>query len=107
VSGASFAQENPTDADADEATAPPRVAVLLPLAIAGVYDYAVPPELALIPGDHVVVPLGGREALGVVWGPAAGGVAAAKLKAVRQRLDAPPMPEVQRRFIDWVADNTL
>jgi primosomal protein N' (replication factor Y) (superfamily II helicase) len=84
-----------------------RLAVLLPLPLAGAYDYGVPEGLALAPGDFVRVPLGSREAIGVVWGEATGEVAAHKLKAVGGRLDTPPLPEVERRFIDWVAHYTL
>jgi len=103
VSGASFAQENPAGLDA----APARVGVLLPLALAGVYDYAIPKELSVSPGDYVVVPLGQREEIGVVWGAGKGDIAAGRLKPVLHRFDAPPMPEIQRRFIEWVADYTM
>src|ERR1700688_2102532 len=84
-----------------------RLAVLLPLPLAGAYDYGVPEGLALKAGDFVRVPLGSREAIGVVWGEASGEVALGKLKAVAARLDAPPLPEAERRFIDWVAHYTL
>ena len=84
-----------------------RLAVLLPLPLAGAYDYGVPEGLELAPGDFVQVPLGSREAIGVVWGGATGEVAAHKLKAVGGRLDTPPLPEAERRFIDWVAHYTL
>jgi primosomal protein N' (replication factor Y) len=103
VSGASFVRENPAAAD----ERPARVAVLLPLALAGAYDYAVPAGLALAPGDYVIAPLGKRESIGVVWGAARGDVAPERLKAVAHRFDAPPMPEAQRRFVDWVADYTM
>ena len=46
---------------------PRRVAVLLPYPL-GPYDYSVPSEMELSVGDYVVVPLGPREILGVVWG---------------------------------------
>src|ERR1700757_854009 len=85
---------------------PRRVAVLLPYPL-GPYDYSVPPEMELSVGDYVVVPLGPREILGVVWGEGQGDVAAAKMKPVGGRFDAPPMPEAHRRFIDWVAAYTL
>ena len=44
-----------------------RVRVLLPLPLAGAYDYAVADDLEVAPGDIVQVPLGSRPALGVVW----------------------------------------
>ena len=84
-----------------------RVSVLLPLPLAGAYDYRVAEGMELAPGDFVEVPLGRRRTLGVVWGPGAGSVAASKLKNVSKRLDAPPLPEVLRRFVDWVAAYTL
>src|SRR3546814_17534084 len=80
-----------------------RVRVLLPLPLAEAYDYRVPEGLALGPGDYVRVPLGNRELTGVVWGPATGQVAEAKLKRVIARHDLPPLPEVGRSFVDWVA----
>ena len=103
MSGARFAQENPAAAD----PAPARVGVLLPLALAGTYDYAIPDGLALAPGDYVVVPLRDREEIGVVWGRARGGVAASRVKPVVARLDLPPMPEVHRRFVEWVANYSV
>ncbi len=103
MSGASFAQENPARVD----EAPARVGVLLPLALAGAYDYTIPKDFALTAGDYVVVPLRDREEVGVVWGAPRGGVASARVKPVAARLDLPPMPEVHRRFIEWVASYTV
>lgn len=84
-----------------------RVAVLLPLPLAGAYDYAVPEETVLTAGDFVQVPLGPRQMIGVVWGRGQGDVAAEKLRAVTQRLDIAPLPAASRAFIDWVANYTL
>src|SRR5215472_16214306 len=86
---------------------PTRVGVLLPLPLAGVYDYATSHDLSLKPGDFVRAPLGPRNVLGVVWGEGLGDVAAAKLKTVAERLDAPPFREAMRRLVDWVAQYTL
>ena len=83
---------------------PDSLAILLPLPLAGSYDYL---GENLAPGDFVVVPLGKRETIGVVWGPGTGEVAENKLKAVIAKLDAPPLPEITRRFIDRVAAYTL
>ena len=87
-----------------------RVKVLLPLPLDGAYDYGAPPELPVEAGDFVLVPLGRREEIGVVWGegdrgPAA--IAESRLKDVQHRFDLPPLPEVARRFVDWVAHYTL
>lgn len=84
-----------------------RVAVLLPLPLREAYDYRVPDGMALAPGDYVEVPLGPRRVIGVVWGPGAGVVDGGRLKPVVRRFDVPPMPDVQRRFIDWVAAYTM
>ena len=84
-----------------------RVAVLLPLPLPEAYDYKVPAQLELGEGDYVEVPLGPRHLLGVVWGPGSGEVSETKLRPVAQRFDIPPMPEIHRRFIDWVAAYTM
>ncbi|HYM01887.1 MAG TPA: DEAD/DEAH box helicase family protein, partial [Stellaceae bacterium] len=83
------------------------MSVLLPLPLAGAYDYAAPPHLSLDAGDFVVVPLGPRQVVGVVWGPSTGDVAAAKVKSVVEKLPAVPLTEELRRFVDWVASYTL
>lgn len=92
---------------ASSSAAARRISVLLPLPLAGPYDYRLPPELAAAPGDFVVVPLGGRRRIGVVWGEAAGGIDETRLKEVATRLDAPPLPEASRAFVDWVARYTM
>ena len=63
-----------------------QVSVLLPLPLSGAYDYRIPPEWNLSPGDFVIAPLGNRKLAGVVWGAASGEVAATKLKHLAQRL---------------------
>ena len=68
-----------------------RVSVLLPLPLAGAYDYRTLNGIALAPGDFVRVPLGRRSVTGVVWGKDSGEVAEAKLKPVAERLPAPPL----------------
>jgi len=91
-----------------------RAKVLLPLPLAGAYDYRVPAELPVRAGDFVLVPLGRRHEIGVVWDRAvtdedddAGGVPEARLRQIEHRFDLPPLPEVARRFVDWVAHYTL
>jgi primosomal protein N' (replication factor Y) len=60
------------------------------------------------PGDFVVVPLGGREVIGVAWdGEADPALPEARLRNVAAVLDAPPMGETLRRFVAWVAAYTL
>ena len=84
-----------------------RVSVMLPLPLAGAYDYGVPGGFELADGDFVRVPLGGRQVAGVVWGAGAGAVAPEKLKPVSARLPVPPLGPVARRFVEWVAAYTL
>src|SRR6188508_3102326 len=83
------------------------VRVLLPLPLADAYDYSVPEGLGVAPGQFVMVPLGKRETLGVVWGEGTGEVPAAKLRDVIEVLPALPMADTLRRFVDWVAAYTL
>ncbi len=91
-----------------------RVAVLLPLPLTGPYDYLAPSELALGPGSVVRVPLGRRELAGVVWDPLPDSPGADdkvvpldKLRPVLEVCPVPPLTEVARRFLSWVADYTL
>jgi len=81
-----------------------RVSVLLPLPLSGPYDYVVPEALTVEPGDFVAVPLGPREVLGVVWSTdLERALPKLRLRPVGAKLDLPPLPEVLRRFVDWVA----
>ncbi|HSZ10574.1 MAG TPA: hypothetical protein VK759_00265, partial [Rhizomicrobium sp.] len=84
-----------------------RAGVLLPLPLAGAYDYRLPDSTDLPRGSLVIAPLGSREALGVVWGEAEGVVADEKLKEVTPLEGAPRLPEKLCDFIDWVARYTL
>ncbi len=84
-----------------------QVSVLLPLPVDTAYDYLVPTGDGLRAGDIVEVPLGRRFEVGVVWGAGTGDVPPAKLREVVHKLDLPQIPEVLRRFIDWVAGYTL
>ncbi len=82
------------------------VDVLVPVALDHAYSYRAPEELDLHVGDIVAVPLGPREALGVVW---ADNVAVKpglhnRLKDVAAKLDYPPLKEELRRFVDWVVE---
>jgi primosomal protein N' (replication factor Y) (superfamily II helicase) len=92
-----------------EAGARMRVSVLLPLPLAGPYDYVVPDFLTLKAGAYVRVPLGAREMTGVVWdlNPEGCNLDVGRLKPILGVYDVPPMPEVQRRFVDWVARYTV
>ena len=83
------------------------VSVLLPLPLPEPYDYRVPAGLALEPGQFVAVPLGRREAIGVVWGTGHGQVATEKLRDVIGLVDVAPMRAAMRALIEWVAQYTV
>ncbi|HVV93196.1 MAG TPA: primosomal protein N' [Hyphomicrobiales bacterium] len=84
-----------------------RVEVLLPVALDRSFTYALPRGLDAQPGALVRVPLGGRDAFGVVWDGAGDALPAARLKPVAAVLDHPPLPAELRTFVDWVARYTL
>ncbi|MEQ8665275.1 MAG: primosomal protein N' [Rhodospirillales bacterium] len=84
-----------------------RVSVLLPLPLAGPYDYRLDSESDILPGTFVRVPLGNRVTEGVLWGDGSGAVEDKRLKPVSEALPTVPLPEVSRRFVDWVANYTM
>lgn len=81
--------------------------VLVPYPVAKAYDYAVPNDMSVSAGDYVSVPFSGREVIGVVWGGASPDVKPKKLKSMISRHDMPPMPAVQRSFVDRVSAYTM
>ena len=73
----------------------------------GALDYRVPPGMSVIPGALVMVPLGPRQILGIVWEPErldAGDVPEAKLRPLLEVLPVPALTEPLRRLIEWTAD---
>ena len=85
-----------------------RIQVLMPLPLAGTYDYKIPANANYPLGTFVYVPLGNRLVAGVVWGHKnEGEIDEKRLKIVNGAVDVPAMPESVRRFVDWVADYTL
>lgn len=87
------------------------VKVQVPLGIEAPYDYLVPEEMDISPGDFVVVPLGPARRLGVVWAePRDVGDAEVdenKLKAIISVMDVPRLPKASRDFAEWVARYNL
>ena len=79
------------------------VSVLLPQPLPEPFDYELPEGMSAPPGSFVVVPLGPREMIGVVW--AERGVPSnRKLKSVVEVIDpAPPLPPTTRTFIERAA----
>ncbi|WP_109516294.1 primosomal protein N' [Teichococcus aestuarii] len=86
-----------------------RLRVLLPLPLAGAYDYRVPAGRDVPPaGSFVVVPLSGRQLYGVVWdGEADPDLPERRLRDIVEVLPVPPMTASLRRFVEWVAAYTL
>lgn len=82
-----------------------RAGVLLPLPLAGAYDYRLAGPLRR--GLIVMAPLGPRESLGVVWGPGEGSVAEERLKTAVPLAGEPMLPQGLCDFVDWVAQYTL
>ena len=87
------------------------VPVLLPIPAERPYTYLVPDGLTLEAGAYVQVPLGPRQVIGMVWDQdptkAAEKVDPAKLRAVIEAYDCPPLGAEMRRFVEWIANYTL
>ena len=82
--------------------------MLAPYPLAKAYDYRIPGSLDLSVGDYVRVPLGKKDTLGVVWALAKDeNVDPGKIKYIQQKYNCPPMPEVHRQFVEWVARYTM
>ncbi|MBS7706008.1 primosomal protein N' [Chelatococcus asaccharovorans] len=81
------------------------VDVLVPVALDTAYSYKVPAGLELARGDVVVVPLGPRETVGVVWDARSGD--GGNLKAVVGRVDTTPMSPALRKLVEWIAWYTV
>jgi primosomal protein N' (replication factor Y) len=84
-----------------------RAGILLPLPLAGAYDYKLPRGVNAPRGTLVAAPLGNRETLGVVWGAAEGTVGDNRLKIAEPLEGGPRLPAALCDFIDWVAAYTL
>ncbi len=85
------------------------VDILVPVALDRAYSYRIPPDLEVSPGDIVRVPLGAREATGVVWteNPNPNPRLDNRLKDIEEKLDVPPLRPELRKFVDWVSNYTL
>jgi primosomal protein N' (replication factor Y) len=65
--------------------------------------------MEVAPGDVVAVPLGPREAMGVVWAENANPNPRLdnRLKDIAYKYDVPPLKTELRKFVDWVSNYTL
>jgi primosomal protein N' (replication factor Y) (superfamily II helicase) len=87
-----------------------RVRVILMTNVIGPLDYRLPEWMDAGPGSVVVVPLGPRKMLGVIWDDGFFGDEAideARLRNVLELVDVPPVRPGLRRLVDWVADYYL
>ncbi|APX22212.1 MAG: primosomal protein N' [Rhodobacteraceae bacterium] len=82
------------------------VAVLTTQPLDRLLDYRAP-EGGCFEGAFVEVPLGPRKVLGVVWGPGRGDFDYAKVRSVIRVLDAVPMRDELRMFLERAGDYTL
>ncbi|MDU8912630.1 primosomal protein N' [Aestuariicoccus sp. MJ-SS9] len=82
------------------------VGVLTAQPLDRVLDYRAP-EGGCFLGAFVEVPLGPRKVLGVVWGPGQGDYDLAKIRHVIRVLDAAPMRDELRGFLERAGDYTL
>lgn len=85
-----------------------RVTVLVPLPLGRAYDYAVPANMPVAPGDYVRVSIARQQVVGVVWDSAPdAGVSDSKLKPITEKLLLQPLPAVQRQLIEKIAAYTM
>ena len=87
-----------------------RVRVILLTQAVGPLDYKLPDGVQAGPGSIVVVPLGPRRMLGVVWDDnvfPTDPIDAKRLRAIYEVVDSPPLKPELRRLVDWVADYYL
>ncbi|WP_147108601.1 primosomal protein N' [Tateyamaria sp. syn59] len=82
------------------------VAVLTTQPLDRALDYKAP-EGGCHLGAFVEVPLGPRKVLGVVWGPGKGDYDYAKVRSMLRVLDAAPMRDEMRAFLEKAAAYTL
>lgn len=79
-----------------------RAAVLFPMPLPEAFDYAVPQGMEVVPGDHVMAPLGKRSARGVVRSLAHDD-GTRNLKTLDSVIGGAPLAPGNLKFIDWAA----
>lgn len=86
----------------------PVARILFPIALPEPFDYAVPADMALVPGSYVMAPLGKTVRTAIVWEMVGDEVGEGRaLKAVEHVYDVPPMSAAMRDFIDFTARYTV
>jgi primosomal protein N' (replication factor Y) len=94
------------DADSPDGAQNLVAEVLTPVAVDNCWSYRVPAGMDLRAGDFVEVPLGTREATGVVW-EVRRTPAGSNLKTIQAKRDLPAMRRPLMQFVDWVSRWTL
>ncbi len=87
-----------------------RVRVVLLTQVIGPLDYRLPANMVAGPGSVVMVPLGPRKMLGVIWDEGTFGdepIEEHRLRNVLEILDIPPIASGLRKLVDWVTDYYL
>ena len=82
------------------------IAVVTTEPFARFLDYLAPEGGCQI-GSFLLLPLGKRRVLGVVWGPGEGKYERAKLRNALSVIDVPPMSYTMRKFLEGVSDYTV
>ena len=83
-----------------------RIAVVTTEPFARFLDYLAPEGGCKI-GSFLILPLGKRKVIGVVWGPGDGQYDHAKLRYAICVIDVPPMSFPMRTFLEAVSDYTI
>lgn len=84
-----------------------RLHVILLTQVIGPLDYKLPDNMRAEPGSIVIVPLGPRKMVGVVWDADVfphDPIDARKLRPIYDVVDVPPLAAGLRRLVDWAAD---
>ena len=83
------------------------VQILTPFPVGKAYSYMTGGQDVNL-GDFVVVPLGKKQTVGLVWSlDDEPDVDRSKLKQIIAVADMPPMPDVHRKFINWISIYTM
>ena len=82
------------------------IAVVTTEPFARFLDYLAPEGGCQI-GSFLLLPLGKRRVLGVVWGPGEGNYERSKLRSALCVIDVPPMSYTMRKFLEGVSDYTV
>ncbi len=83
-----------------------RIAVVTTEPFARFLDYLAPEGGCKI-GSFLILPLGKRKVMGVVWGAGDGQYDRSKLRNAISVIDAPPMSSSMRKFLEAVSDYTI